>query len=255
MDVLNDGVLMQVIATQHPDVLLLRPRYSATRAASFSRATTQNVCRTRIDASSCRTTTRARQGRAARPALSDQPAAGQAGARGGGRGVRRGGGPAPQLAAFRPRRQLSAVGRDARDGVDSAGVCARLPGAVGACRVSLQDHDYYAPQFERSLLWNDPALNIAWPLDGAPLLSAKDQAGLPLAGCEVLRENLAHRRHGQVAGNCSARWRRWARSLRQGASSSTWRHGRYPPHGGHDRAGSDRQPGRLYGGGQGRVRT
>ena len=45
--------------------------------------------------------------------------------------------------------------------------------------------DYYAPQFERSLLWNDPALNIAWPLDGAPLLSAKDQAGLPLAGCEV----------------------------------------------------------------------
>ncbi len=45
--------------------------------------------------------------------------------------------------------------------------------------------DYYAPQFERCLLWNDPALNIAWPLDGEPLLSAKDQAGLPLAGCEV----------------------------------------------------------------------
>ena len=45
--------------------------------------------------------------------------------------------------------------------------------------------DYYAPQFERSLLWNDPALNIAWPLDGGPLLSAKDQAGLPLAECEV----------------------------------------------------------------------
>jgi dTDP-4-dehydrorhamnose 3,5-epimerase len=45
--------------------------------------------------------------------------------------------------------------------------------------------DYYAPQFERCLLWNDPALAIAWPLDGAPLLSAKDQAGLPLAECEV----------------------------------------------------------------------
>ncbi|MBW8327846.1 MAG: dTDP-4-dehydrorhamnose 3,5-epimerase [Thiobacillus sp.] len=45
--------------------------------------------------------------------------------------------------------------------------------------------DYYAPQFERSLLWNDPALAIDWPLDGAPLLSAKDQAGLPLAECEV----------------------------------------------------------------------
>lgn len=45
--------------------------------------------------------------------------------------------------------------------------------------------DYYAPQFERSLQWNDPALAIAWPLDGEPLLSAKDQAGLPLAECEV----------------------------------------------------------------------
>jgi dTDP-4-dehydrorhamnose 3,5-epimerase len=48
-----------------------------------------------------------------------------------------------------------------------------------------QTTDYYAPQFERSLAWNDPELKIAWPLDGAPLLSAKDQAGLPLAACEV----------------------------------------------------------------------
>ena len=40
--------------------------------------------------------------------------------------------------------------------------------------------DYYAPQFEQSVLWNDPVLNIQWPLvDGkAPLLSAKDEAGL-----------------------------------------------------------------------------
>jgi dTDP-4-dehydrorhamnose 3,5-epimerase len=45
--------------------------------------------------------------------------------------------------------------------------------------------DYYAPEFERCLRWNDPALAIDWPLDGAPLLSAKDQASLPLAECEV----------------------------------------------------------------------
>jgi len=45
--------------------------------------------------------------------------------------------------------------------------------------------DYYAPQFERCLRWDDPSLAIAWPLDGEPLLSAKDQAGLPLAACEV----------------------------------------------------------------------
>ena len=45
--------------------------------------------------------------------------------------------------------------------------------------------DYYAPQHERSLLWNDAALDIAWPLDGEPLLSAKDQAALLLTECEV----------------------------------------------------------------------
>lgn len=45
--------------------------------------------------------------------------------------------------------------------------------------------DYYAPAFERSLQWNDPALGIDWPLDDEPLLSAKDRAGLPLAECEV----------------------------------------------------------------------
>jgi len=45
--------------------------------------------------------------------------------------------------------------------------------------------DYYAPQFERCLRWDDPSLAIAWPLDGAPLLSTKDQAGLSLDQCEV----------------------------------------------------------------------
>ena len=45
--------------------------------------------------------------------------------------------------------------------------------------------DYWAPQHERSLLWNDPALGIDWPLDGAPTLAAKDAAGLPLTQCEV----------------------------------------------------------------------
>lgn len=45
--------------------------------------------------------------------------------------------------------------------------------------------DYWAPQFERSVLWNDPALAIAWPLEGEPVLSAKDAAGLPLNQCEV----------------------------------------------------------------------
>jgi dTDP-4-dehydrorhamnose 3,5-epimerase len=41
--------------------------------------------------------------------------------------------------------------------------------------------DFYAPQHERTLLWNDPAIGIDWPLDGLPLLSEKDRRGKPLA--------------------------------------------------------------------------
>jgi len=38
--------------------------------------------------------------------------------------------------------------------------------------------DYYAPQFERSILWNDPKIGIQWPLNEAPQLSTKDKASL-----------------------------------------------------------------------------
>ena len=45
--------------------------------------------------------------------------------------------------------------------------------------------DYYAPAHERALLWNDPAVGIAWPLEGEPLLKPKDAAGAPLAQAET----------------------------------------------------------------------
>ena len=45
--------------------------------------------------------------------------------------------------------------------------------------------DYWSPSHERVLLWNDPALAIAWPLDGAPILSEKDRAGTPLRDAET----------------------------------------------------------------------
>ncbi|XHX78896.1 MAG: dTDP-4-dehydrorhamnose 3,5-epimerase [Stenomitos frigidus ULC029] len=45
--------------------------------------------------------------------------------------------------------------------------------------------DYYAPQFERCLLWNDPDLAIDWALTAEPLLSTKDQAGKPLKLADV----------------------------------------------------------------------
>ena len=41
--------------------------------------------------------------------------------------------------------------------------------------------DFWYPEFERSLLWNDSALGIAWPLEQAPTLAAKDAAGTPFA--------------------------------------------------------------------------
>ena len=41
--------------------------------------------------------------------------------------------------------------------------------------------DYYAPEHERCIAWNDPGLGIDWPLAAAPVLSAKDSAGLSLA--------------------------------------------------------------------------
>ena len=46
--------------------------------------------------------------------------------------------------------------------------------------------DYYAPEHERTLLWNDAALGIDWPLEGRePLLKPKDIAGIPLASAEA----------------------------------------------------------------------
>jgi dTDP-4-dehydrorhamnose 3,5-epimerase len=47
--------------------------------------------------------------------------------------------------------------------------------------------DYYAPQWERILLWNDPRLGIQWPLEKGhvPLLSEKDAGGKPLDQAET----------------------------------------------------------------------
>jgi len=45
--------------------------------------------------------------------------------------------------------------------------------------------DYYAPEFERSILWNDPTISIKWPLDAPPRLSVKDMKAAPLAQAEI----------------------------------------------------------------------
>ena len=45
--------------------------------------------------------------------------------------------------------------------------------------------DYWYPEFERSLLWNDPTVGVQWPLQTAPQLAAKDAAAKTLAEAEV----------------------------------------------------------------------
>ena len=45
--------------------------------------------------------------------------------------------------------------------------------------------DYYAPQHERTLLWNDPEVGVQWPLDGEPLLKPADAAGATLKTAEL----------------------------------------------------------------------
>ncbi|PWH11899.1 MAG: dTDP-4-dehydrorhamnose 3,5-epimerase [Anaerolineae bacterium] len=45
--------------------------------------------------------------------------------------------------------------------------------------------DYYAPQWERTILWNDASLNIHWPEGPTPIVSSKDAAGVPLTMAEL----------------------------------------------------------------------
>ncbi|OUL26014.1 dTDP-4-dehydrorhamnose 3,5-epimerase [Nostoc sp. RF31YmG] len=45
--------------------------------------------------------------------------------------------------------------------------------------------DYYAPEHERTIFWDDPDLAIAWPLEAEPVVSAKDRVGKPLKEAEV----------------------------------------------------------------------
>lgn len=45
--------------------------------------------------------------------------------------------------------------------------------------------DYWAPEYERTIIWNDPDLGIAWPISGAPTLAAKDASARRLSEADV----------------------------------------------------------------------
>jgi dTDP-4-dehydrorhamnose 3,5-epimerase len=54
-----------------------------------------------------------------------------------------------------------------------------------AAEVLYKTTDYYAPEFEAGIRWDDPEIGIDWPPCGTPLLSAKDQRAPMLSACEV----------------------------------------------------------------------
>ena len=54
-----------------------------------------------------------------------------------------------------------------------------------AAEVAYKADDFWAPEWERSLIWNDPAIGVDWPLSGEPVLSAKDALGKTLKEAEV----------------------------------------------------------------------
>jgi dTDP-4-dehydrorhamnose 3,5-epimerase len=47
--------------------------------------------------------------------------------------------------------------------------------------------DFYAPELERTVAWNDPELAIDWQIDGEPIISAKDQRGVPFQQAETFQ--------------------------------------------------------------------
>ncbi len=55
----------------------------------------------------------------------------------------------------------------------------------GSAEFLYKTTDYWAPQYERTIAWNDPDLTIAWPLTSPPLLSEKDAGGVSLRDAEV----------------------------------------------------------------------
>ena len=178
---------MQVIATQHPEVLLLRPKvFADARGFLFESYNRKAFAEIGIDVEFVQDN-HSRSGRDVLRGLHYQLRQPQ------GRLVRVVAGEVFDVAVDL-RRTSPHFGRVAacRLSAESHEMVWIPPGFAHGFLV-LSDHaeflykatDYYAPGHERCLQWNDPALAIAWPLDGEPLLSAKDQAGLPLAECEV----------------------------------------------------------------------
>ena len=131
---------------------------------------------------------RSARGRVARAALSDVQPQGKLVRVVAGAGVRRRCRHAPLVAAFRHAGSGSSCRRENQRML-------WVPPGFAHGFLALEDGtdllykctDYYAPEHDRTMLWNDPAIGIDWPLDGLgePLVSAKDDAGMALAEADV----------------------------------------------------------------------
>lgn len=64
--------------------------------------------------------------------------------------------------------------------------------------------NYYAPEYERCIIWNDPTLDIKWPITGQPSLSAKDNQGQSFANADYFNEPIltpSPKEEGRGEGN------------------------------------------------------
>ena len=174
-----------------PDVLLIEPQvFGDARGFFFESWNARAFAAAGIDAD-----VRAGQPlalaprRAARAALSDRARAGQARARRRRRSVRR-----RRRPAAKRRRPSGAACRRRAVGRRTGGCCSSRPDsrtASSSCPTTAEflykTTDYWYPEHERTLLWNDPALGIDWPQGVVPALAAKDAAGVPLASADCYR--------------------------------------------------------------------
>ena len=90
------------------------------------------------------------------------------------------------------RRPLSGSGPETTFPPKTSAICGFRPGfahgfvvLTDSAEFLYKTTDYWAPEHERCIRWDDPALGIRWPLEGAPQISAKDAQGASFAAAEV----------------------------------------------------------------------
>ena len=77
--------------------------------------------------------------------------------------------------------------RGSADGLGIPVGCAHGFKAITNADISYKVTDYYSPENERCLLWNDPTLKIDWKIKDKPIISKKDQLGVTFQNAELFK--------------------------------------------------------------------